>query len=67
MNNFVRAFVVALALTGAVATTSANTSSQSTKPVVTRTSAYPIPSCPPAIPAAADGATTATKVASHSN
>lgn len=49
MNIVIRAFVVALALTGAVATASSNSSS-STKPVVTRTSAYPIPSCPPSDP-----------------
>lgn len=47
MKNLVRAFVVALALTGAAATTSVNANTQSTKPVITRTSAYPIPRCAP--------------------
>jgi hypothetical protein len=47
MNIIVRAFVVALAITGAAATASVNNSSASTKPVVTRPSAYPIPSCVP--------------------
>jgi hypothetical protein len=46
MNLVVRAFVVALALTGAVATASSNRT-PATKPVLTRTSAMPIPSCPP--------------------
>jgi hypothetical protein len=48
MKHIIRAFVVALALTGAVATT--QTSSASTtqnKVVATRTSMLPIPSCAP--------------------
>lgn len=46
----VRALVVALALTGAAATASMNNSSSSSKPVVTRTSAYPVPTCYPGEP-----------------
>jgi len=47
MKHIVRAFVVALVLTGAVATT--QTSSAATKNKVTeaRTSMLPIPMCPP--------------------
>jgi hypothetical protein len=41
----VRALVIALALTGAVATAHANASS-STTPVLTKSSAAPIPTCP---------------------
>ena len=49
MKNIVRAFVVALALTGAVA--SANTTAtSSTKPVLNRTSSMAIPTCPPSDP-----------------
>lgn len=47
MQIVVRAFVLVLALTGAVATASSNNTSSSSKPVITRTSGYPIPSCPP--------------------
>ena len=48
----VRALVVVLALTGAAATASMQetNSSASAKPVLTRTSAYPVPSCPPGDP-----------------
>ena len=44
MKNIVRAFVVALALTGAVA--SAHTPKSAT-PIITKSSAMPIPCCPP--------------------
>ena len=46
MKIVVRAFVLALTLTGVAATASSTNSTSSSKPVITRTSAYPIPSCP---------------------
>lgn len=51
MKNIVRAFVVVLALTGSAATT--QTSSASSKAtIVAKTSALPIPMCPPNSPTA---------------
>lgn len=47
MKLFIRAFVVVLALTGAVSTSLAGTSSASAKVTVGKTSAMPVPSCPP--------------------
>lgn len=46
----VRALVVVLALTGAAATASMNNSSSSTTPTLSRTSAYPVPTCYPGDP-----------------
>lgn len=48
MKNIVRAFVVVLALTGAAATT--QTSSASATITASKTSALPIPMCPPDSP-----------------
>ncbi len=49
MKNIIRAFVLVLAVTGVAATS--NTSSASTKNiVVVKTSAMPIPMCPPDSP-----------------
>ncbi len=45
MKNLVRAFVVALTVTGAVA--SAHTPNASATPTITKNSAMPIPCCPP--------------------
>jgi hypothetical protein len=50
MKFFVRALVIALAITGAVATTHANASSASAKPSISRTSAFPVPTCDPSDP-----------------
>ena len=50
MKTVVRAFVVALALTGAVASAHTTNNVASAKPVITRTSAMPVPSCPPGDP-----------------
>ena len=54
MKNLVRAFIVVLALTGAAASTqisSASTSKADTMSVtVAKTSALPIPRCPPSDP-----------------
>ena len=48
MKFFVRTLVVALALTGAIASThSANASSASATAVSAKTSAFPVPTCPP--------------------
>jgi hypothetical protein len=46
-----RAFVVVLALTGAAASTQIASTSAQTKVSAARTSAMPIPSCPPDDPA----------------
>lgn len=46
MKNIVRAFVVVLALTGAVASTHLSAAPTSAKTVATKNSAMPIPSCP---------------------
>lgn len=47
MKIFVRSLVIALALTGAIATTYAKAPSATAKVSVSKTSAIPIPSCPP--------------------
>jgi hypothetical protein len=48
MKLIVRTFVIALALTGAFATTHANASSATV--ITAKTSAMPIPNCPPSDP-----------------
>jgi len=50
MKNIVRAFVVVLALTGAAATTQTSSASSSNVIAVSKTSAAPIPMCPPSDP-----------------
>ena len=47
MKIIVRAAVVALVLTGAVASTQVSTATSSSKIAVARTSALPTPMCPP--------------------
>jgi hypothetical protein len=47
MKHIVRAFVVALVLTGAVASTQTSSASTKTKVTVARTSMLPVPTCPP--------------------
>jgi len=47
MKHIVRAFVVALVLTGAVATTQTSSASTKTKVTVAKVSMLPIPTCPP--------------------
>jgi hypothetical protein len=47
MKIIVRTFVIALALTGAVATVHANGSTAATTVNAGKTSAWPVPSCPP--------------------
>jgi hypothetical protein len=47
MKLFIRTLVVALALTGAIASTHANASSASATAVSAKTSAFPVPTCPP--------------------
>ena len=47
MKHLVRAFVVVLVLTGAVATTQTSSASTQNKVTVARTSMLPIPSCAP--------------------
>jgi hypothetical protein len=47
MKTIVRAFVVVLALTGAAASTQIASASNQTKVIVAKTSAMPIPMCPP--------------------
>ncbi len=49
MKTIVRSFVIALAVTGAVATTATSTSAKATV-TAAKTSAMPIPSCPPNTP-----------------
>jgi uncharacterized SAM-binding protein YcdF (DUF218 family) len=46
MKLIVRLFVIALAVTGAIATTSANGSTAKTTVVASKTSAMPVPRCP---------------------
>ena len=46
MKHIVRAFVVALVLTGAVASTQTSSASTKTKVTVARTSMLPVPTCP---------------------
>ncbi|MGD0796134.1 MAG: hypothetical protein ABR910_00290 [Acidobacteriaceae bacterium] len=47
MKIIVRTFVIALALTGAIATIHANGSTQATAVHAAKTSAFPVASCPP--------------------
>jgi hypothetical protein len=47
MKHIVRAFVVVLVLTGAVATTQASNASTKNKIVAARTSMLPVPTCAP--------------------
>jgi hypothetical protein len=47
MKHVVRAFVVVLVLTGAVASTQASSASTKTKVTTSRTSMLPVPSCAP--------------------
>ena len=47
MKNIVRAFVVVLALTGAAASTQISSASAKTTVTASKTSAMPIPMCPP--------------------
>lgn len=49
MKNMIRAFVVVLAVTGTVATANVSTQPQGngTRLTLAKTSAFPIPSCPP--------------------
>ncbi len=47
MKTLIRAFVVALVLTGAAASSHITASAQSNQSVVTKSSALPIPVCPP--------------------
>ncbi len=47
MKYIIRAFVVALALTGAVASTQISSASAHTKVTAAKTSAFPIPMCDP--------------------
>jgi hypothetical protein len=50
MKIIVRSFVIALAVTGAIATSYAKAPSASAQIAVARTSAMPVPSCPPSAP-----------------
>jgi len=50
MKLIVRALVIALALTGAIATSQANGSSSKAKVSLAKTSAWPVPTCPPGDP-----------------
>jgi hypothetical protein len=47
MKIIVRSLVIALAVTGAIATSYAKAPSASSKVTIAKTSAMPIPSCPP--------------------
>jgi hypothetical protein len=47
MKNIVRAFIVVLAITGAVASTQTSSASTQSKIAVAKTSALPIPMCAP--------------------
>ena len=47
MKHLVRAFVVALVLTGAVASTQTSSASTQNKVKAARTSLIPVPTCPP--------------------
>jgi hypothetical protein len=57
MKTIVRAFVVALVLTGVAATTQTSSASTKNKVTATRTSMLPIPTCPPNDPNACGIAT----------
>jgi hypothetical protein len=50
MKIIVRSLVVALAITGAIATTYSNGSTSKATVTATKTSAMPIPNCPPGDP-----------------
>lgn len=50
MKVIVRSLVIALAVTGAVATSFANTSSAKATVAISKTSAAPTPTCPPSSP-----------------
>lgn len=50
MKTLVRAFVVALVLTGAVASTQTASATAKNKIVAARTSLLPVPTCPPSDP-----------------
>jgi hypothetical protein len=50
MKTIIRSFVIALAITGAVATSYANNSSSKATVSAAKTSAMPVPSCPPNTP-----------------
>ncbi len=52
MKLFVRSLVIALALTGAVASTQASSTSAKAQVTFSRASAMPIPTCPPGDPTA---------------
>jgi len=58
MKHLVRAFVVVLVLTGAVASTQTSSASTKNKVVATRTSMLPVPSCAPDDPNACGMGTT---------
>jgi hypothetical protein len=47
MKHIVRAFVVVLVLTGAVATSQTSSASTKNKVTASRTSMLPVPTCPP--------------------
>jgi hypothetical protein len=47
MKLFIRAFVLVLVLTGAAASSYATGSSTSAKVSIAKTSAFPVPTCPP--------------------
>lgn len=50
MQTIVRSFVIALAVTGAIATSYANGSTAKATVTAAKTSAMPVPSCPPNTP-----------------
>ncbi len=58
MKHIVRAFVVALVLTGAVASTQTSSASTKNKVVATRVSMLPVPTCAPDDPNACGLGTT---------
>ena len=58
MKHIVRAFVVVLVLTGAVASTKTSSASTQNKVTITRTSMLPIPMCAPDDPNACGMGTT---------
>ncbi len=58
MKHIIRAVVVVLVLTGAVATTQTTSASNQNKVVATRTSMLPVPSCAPDDPNACGLGTT---------
>jgi hypothetical protein len=47
MKHLIRAFVVVLVLTGAVATTQSSSATTQNKVTAARTSMLPVPTCPP--------------------